>query len=155
VVSLDRPSSFRLELPDQWYDLNNPDQSPTPMTVRFTTARADFAPNVDDLGTQALVLYFAPAGSEPVELKGAQLRLKRNGSQAPVGGSGDTVEGIISTRRPNGANWLPITGAKPPFGEWELALTIDDATKALFKNAALSDILFVVTYSGRTPAWPA
>jgi receptor-binding and translocation channel-forming TcA subunit of Tc toxin len=39
-LSVDRPFSFRQEFPDQWYELNNPDQTETPMVARFeTTAR--------------------------------------------------------------------------------------------------------------------
>ena len=34
-LSPDRPFSFRQQFPDQWYDLNNPDQAATPMAVRF------------------------------------------------------------------------------------------------------------------------
>jgi hypothetical protein len=62
---------------------------------------------------------------------------------------------VISTRRANGSNWLPITGDKPPIGEWELALPTDETTKELFSKEEIEDILFVVTYSGSTPEWPA
>jgi hypothetical protein len=45
-------------------------------------------------------------------------------------------------------------GDKPPIGEWELALPTDETTKNIFKNEEIEDILFVITYSGRTPEWP-
>ena len=153
-LSNDRPFSFRQQFPDQWYDLHNPDQTATPMTVRFKTARGDFLPNIDDLKIQHLVLYFAPANGQPVEIRGARLLFKKQGDQAPVGGSADSIDGVISTRRANGSNWLPITGNKPPIGEWELALPTDDTTRNLFRNEKIEDILFVITYSGRTPEWP-
>ena len=54
-LSVDRPFSFRQDFPDQWYELNNPDQTETPMVARFETMRADFLPNVDDLTIQQLV----------------------------------------------------------------------------------------------------
>jgi len=92
------------------------------MTVRFKTARGDFLPNIDDLKIQQLVLYLAPTNGQPVELQGARLLFKKEGDQTPVGGSADSIDGVISTRRANGSNWLPITGNKPPIGEWELAL---------------------------------
>jgi hypothetical protein len=153
-LSVDRPFSFRQQFPDQWYDLNNPDQSPTPMTVRFKTTRGDFLPNVDDLKIQNLVLYVAPANGEPVEVHAAQLRFKRPSDQAPVGGAADSVDGLISTRRPNGSSWLPIAGHGSPVGDWELALPADEPTKNLFRNEEVADLLFVITCSGRTPAWP-
>jgi Tc toxin complex TcA C-terminal TcB-binding domain len=153
-LSIDRPFSFRQQFPDQWYDLHNPDQAATPMTVRFKTARGDYLPNLDDLKTQHLVLYLAPANGQPVEMRGARLLFKKQSDQTPVGGSADSIDGVISTRRANGSNWLPITGNKPPVGEWELALPTDDTTKNFFRNEQIEDILFAITYSGRTPAWP-
>ena len=45
----------------------------------------------------------------------------------------------------------PRSGA----GEWELTLPNDDTTKNLFKNEEIDDLLFVITYSGRAPQWPA
>jgi hypothetical protein len=125
------------------------------MTVRFKTARGDFLPNIDDLKIQQLVLYLAPTNGQPVELQGARLLFKKEGDQTPVGGSADSIDGVISTRRANGSNWLPITGNKPPIGEWELALPTDDTTKNVFRNEEIEDILFVITYSGHTPEWPA
>ena len=51
-VSQNRGFSFRVHLADAWYDLHNPDQTATPMTVRFRIGRADFPPNVDRLRIQ-------------------------------------------------------------------------------------------------------
>ncbi|MGH9894347.1 MAG: hypothetical protein ACREA0_20660 [bacterium] len=102
-----------------------------------------------------MVLYLAATNGQPVEMRGARLLFKKQDDQTPLGGSADSIDGVISTRRANGSNWLPITGNKPPIGEWELALSTDDTTKNFFTNEAIEDILFVVTYSGRTPEWPA
>jgi hypothetical protein len=45
-----------------------------------------------------------------------------------------------------------------PFGEWELSLLtpLPDGRRArdLFAAGELEDILFVLTYAARTPAWP-
>ena len=43
---------------------------------------------------------------------------------------------------------------KPPFGEWELSLPDNGHVRDLFGQEHLEDILFVVTFSGRTPDWP-
>jgi hypothetical protein len=154
-LSNDRSFSFRQQFPDQWYDLNNPDQTPTPMVVHFNTTREDFLPNVDDLGIQQLLLYFVPTNGKPVEIAGVRLLFTEQGDQTPVGGSTDSIDGVISTRRANGSSWLPMTGNKPPVGEWELALPTDQAIQDLFRNEEIEDILFVITYSGNTPEWPA
>ena len=51
-----------------------------------------------------------------------------------------------------------------PFGEWELAFdddpggfVIDDVRRIrdLFEEELIEDILFVITYQGNTPEWPA
>src|SRR5262249_35656185 len=54
TVSSDRPFTFREQFADPWYDLHNPDQTSTPMTVRFRTVPQDFPPNLDDLRIQCL-----------------------------------------------------------------------------------------------------
>jgi hypothetical protein len=61
---------------------------------------------------------------------------------------------VISTRRSNGASWNIMIG-KTPAGEWELELPNTDDVKRWFKDEKIDDILFVITYGGRTPAWPA
>lgn len=124
------------------------------MTVRFKTTRGDFLPNIDDLKIQQLVLYFAPTNGQPAEIRGARLLFQNQSNQAPIGGSADAIDGVISTRRANGSNWVPIVGNKPPIGDWELALPTDETIMKLFRNEDVADILFVITYSGRTPEWP-
>ena len=42
-----------------------------------------------------------------------------------------------------------------PVGEWELALANKEAVRQLFKDGQIEDVLFFITYAGRTPAWPA
>jgi Tc toxin complex TcA C-terminal TcB-binding domain len=153
-ISSDRPFSFRQQFPDQWYELHNPHGTATPMAVRMTTEHGDFLPNIEDPRIQHLLLYFAPANDRPVDIRGVQLLFTNRGGQTPVGGSADSIDGVISTRRANGSTWVPITGNSSPDGEWKLALPTDEATRNLFRNAEIADILFVITYSGRTPQWP-
>jgi hypothetical protein len=48
---------------------------------------------------------------------------------------------------------------KSPIGDWELALPNTKEMKDRFGDQDgsedIEDILFVITYSGRTPEWPA
>jgi hypothetical protein len=157
-LSLDRPFSFRQAFPDQWYDLHNPDQTATPMTVRFTTSRADFPPNLDDLTMQQIVLYFARADEEAFEVPVEQFRFTEafTGARLPDAGQASgavSLDGIISTRRGNAPNWASMIG-KRPIGEWELVLPNTEEMQSRFHNEQIGDILFVITYTGRTPAWP-
>jgi hypothetical protein len=157
--SADRPFSFRHQFADQWWDLHNPMQTATPMTVRFRTRREDFPPNIESLRIQQLVLYFARNANasfdtpEDLRIPVTHLRFTEQGTGAPAGGGATSIEGIISTRRGNAGSWTGMIG-KSPIGEWELALPNTVEITNLFKNEEIEDILFVITYDGRTPEWP-
>src|SRR5690606_32360235 len=148
---------FRHQFADQWFDLHNPDQTATPMTVRFRTRREDFPSNLESLKIAHVVLYFARASGASFEIPVTSLRFTEDGASGAVGGGGVSIDGILSTRKGNAASWTSILGLTP-FGEWELSLLtpLPDGRRArdLFAAEEVEDILFVVTYTARTPAWP-
>jgi hypothetical protein len=152
-LSADRPFSFRNQFADQWYDLNNPDQTKTPMKVKFQTFRADFPPNVETLKIQQVLLYFVRASQKTFELPITTLRFTEQGNQGTVGGSATPIDGKISTRSGNAGSWTAMIG-KTPVGDWELTLPNTEEVKKHFLDEEIDDILFVITYSGRTPEWP-
>lgn len=158
TVSSDRPFSLRTQFADQWYDLHNAEQTSTPMTVRFTTLREDFPPNVEGLKIQHIVLYFISGNLTPLEVPVSHLRYTAQGEPGSVGGSATSIDGVISTRRGNAGSWTAMIG-KSPIGEWELALPNTEEIRKRFgdddNNQDIQDILFVITYSGRTPEWPS
>ena len=121
------------------------------MTVRFTTTRDDFPPNVEGLSIQHLALFFLRASGVTSELRVDHLYLEQGNSRIEAGGA-TSVDGIISTRGGNGASWNSMKGGLP-VGEWEVA--IDEDTKEMFEEEKIDDILFVITYSGETPEWSA
>jgi hypothetical protein len=153
-LSADRPFSFRQQFADQWYDLNNPDQTVTPMTVRFSTRREDFPPNLESLKIQQVILYFVRAAGKSFEVPVTHLRFTEQGVGGSVGGGATSIDGVISTRRGNAGSWTAMIG-KTLIGEWELALPTTQEMKNRFKNEEVEDLLLVITYSGRTPEWPA
>jgi len=157
-LSTDRPFSFRFDLADQWYDLHNPDQTAKPMVVTFTTQPADFPPNVENLTIQQVVLYFARSEGSTFEVT-AGLRFTPNDGSGTVGDADPqafptSFGGVVSTRRGNAPGWVPMK-RKTPFGMWELDLSGDQGVRAHLQNEEIDDILFVVTYSGYPPPWPA
>src|SRR5438132_3474096 len=101
-----------------------------------------------------VMLYFARADGKTFEIPVNQLRFKEQGSAGFVGGAATSIDGVISTRRGNAGSWTAMQG-KSPSGEWELSLPITEEMRNRFKNEEIEDILLVITYSGRTAAWPA
>ena len=88
------------------------------------------------------------------EVPVSRLRFVEEGSPGATGGAATSIDGIISTRRGNAGTWMSFVG-KRPFGEWELALPNTEEMRGRFTSEDIQDILFVVTYSGRTHEWPA
>ena len=158
TVSGDRPFSFRHQFADAWYDLHHPDlvQDPQqPMAVSFTTLREDFPPNVLDLEIEHVTLYVARKSGVTDEIDILHLQFTERGSVDEFGGAATPVNGIVSTRQGDAVNWMELIG-KSPVGSWTLAFTDDndEQIRNLFANDQIEDILFVITFGGRTPEWP-
>ncbi|HNP51889.1 MAG TPA: hypothetical protein PKJ85_08850 [Nitrosomonas nitrosa] len=153
-LSSERSFSFRHYFADQWYDLHNPDQTATPMVVRFKTFREDFPPNMNTLRIQQILLYFARKEGKSFEISVTHLHYTALNDPGLVGGNANSIDSAISTRRGNAVNWIPMIG-KLPVGEWELALPDTPVMRKMFIDEEIKDILLVITYSGRTPDWPS
>jgi hypothetical protein len=153
-TSADRGYSFRQQFADAWYELNNPDQSRTPMVVQFETEAADYRPNLENVAISQVVLYFVPADGANFEVQSTLTLVgeDQNGNLRTVSGSAATIDHVISTRRGNASNWLPMIGMGAA-GTWALDLSTPDM-RGLFKNGQIKDILFVITYNAQLPAWP-
>lgn len=151
----ERAVSFRDELPDEWYSLHNPDQSNRPMTIHFLITPQDFPNNIDDVKIDQMVLYIDRDSKNGFEVPLRFVRLTASGQQdATVGGGAQTVDGVISTRRANGSSWNSMIG-KSPIGQWEFILEDTADLRKAFRNEQIKDMLFVISYAGRTPPWPA
>jgi hypothetical protein len=144
---------FRDQFADQWFDLHNPEQTATPMTVRFTTRREDFPPNLEDLKIENVTFYFARAASTSSEVLVSPLHFTAKGSLWPVGGGASTIDGLVSAHQGDAASWIPMIGLSP-VGEWELALADTPEMRSRFGDQEVEDMLFIITYSSRTPEWP-
>jgi hypothetical protein len=153
-VTAEMPFSFRNQFSDQWYDLHNPDQTPTPLTVNFTTVAEDFPPNIGDLRIQQVLLYFSRADGEEFEVTVTSFRFRQQGTPGFVGGAATSVDGVISTRRGNAGSWSAMID-KTPLGDWELVLPDNEELRSRFSDDKIQDILFVITYAGRAAPWPA
>jgi Tc toxin complex TcA C-terminal TcB-binding domain len=151
----DRGFSLRGQFPDAWWGLHNPDQTATPLKVGFSTVRTDFPPNLDELTITHIAVYLV-ADDVPAAVSTVSLKLTAAEGGAKLGGAATPVDRIVSTRRGNGGPWLSITG-RAPVGAWELAFpdSAGDEVRDWLAAGGLTDVLLVVSYRGRTPAWPA
>ena len=152
----ERVFSFRNDLPDQWYDLNNATDPAKPLQATFMVRREDFPPNLkeDDIKTRRLLAYFAPKDGEAFEVGVADLGLRwGTGPSDTVGASGPVTSSsdVISTGElPQNHKWGAFI-TRTPIGDW--TFTIDPASRQLFADGKVDDILFVVTYRAELPAW--
>lgn len=154
-----RAFSFRQEFADQWFDLNNPDQTDDPLSVRFTTRREDFPVNVDGLRVKDLLMYFVGSdreeASDGMRNLSVDLTLSPEGDARSIGGEARPSSGRISTQGGTAGGWIQIPSARlSPIGEWTLTLRPDmPEVRSLFSDDSITDVLFVITYAGRTPEW--
>lgn len=153
-VSADRVISVRDQFADQWYALHNPVSTDAPMTVEFTLTSDGFPPNLDDLRIQQVLFAVVRAPGATFEIGQTQLTLTPGGETAAVGGAVvGTVDGLVSTRRGNASAWVPLIG-RSPAGGWQLTLPDTEEMRSRFHNDEVDDLLLILTYEGRTPAWP-
>lgn len=148
--------SFKNNLPDQWYDLNNPEGSANPMSVNFTTKRTDFPSIVNNIsiGKVKMLFSFNETKDDVVnKLKlfdayTKNLEFKAAGKSAYKGGAATSVDGKIL----NASTW---NFTDVPFGEWRFELTNNDFIKDLIKEEYITDILLVIGFTGDPLKWPS
>ena len=154
AVSGMRAFSVRQHLADAWYDLHHPDLADPArrMVARFETRRSDFQPNLDELRIEHVTLYLAAHDGASRALDVSALQFTPVGGPA-VGGAAADATGHVGTRQGNAGAWLPMIG-QTPIGAWELRFPDTDAMRRRFSDGEIEDLLFVVTFGGRVPAWP-
>jgi hypothetical protein len=150
--------SFKNDFPDQWYDLNNPDQQVTPFSCEFELPRNNFPPHVDGLAIEGLLMYFKMSNDTTSEVKISNLLhvVKTPNGEVSMGGEAATDDNGIarydSQDRPRGetGNWKPLI-KESPVGKWQL--TLDSSIRQTIVSNQLEDIFFIISFSGRGPTW--
>ena len=120
---------------------------------------ADFPVNLEkgSLKISNLVVYFVPNDGEVVKATTVGLRFVPEGAPptaTPLGGDAGSLRGLLSTRSGSASSWKNCLGL-PPLGKWTLDLSGDAELQLLLAADKVRDILFVVSYTGQTAAWPS
>jgi Tc toxin complex TcA C-terminal TcB-binding domain/PA14 domain len=149
-ITAERMLSLRDNEVDAWYELNNPETCAEPMTICFPIATTDFPPNLEQVQIKHLTLYF-PGIPESITICVKHLKLLQGNSG--IGGGGTATDRMLSTRQGNANTWLALIG-KNPVGIWELALEDTSDMRSHFTSGKIEDILLVINYSAKLPAWP-
>jgi len=154
--SAERAYSIKQDFPDLWYQLHHPEtliDEDNVIDADLKIERVHFSPNLEHLAVDQLIVYFVPEEGSSVEVEVAELRYQEEPSTGSISfGGASSTEGVISTRRGNASGWLPLIG-KSPVATWTLSFANTQEFQALFDDERISDILFVVGYSGETPEW--
>jgi hypothetical protein len=148
TIEAQRVFSLRNDFADEWYDLNNWETTDEPLTVRFSTDRADFPSNIDDLAIERVKLAYVPRDDvDPADFGSIDttLRFAESDSDRVIeGGEAPDENGLvkISTERVS------------PSGEWTLSLPTRPEVTDILQSEQVDDVLVIFEYSGQTPDWP-
>ena len=142
----DRAFALRRDFPDAWYQLFNPPAEASSRSVTITLDDTDVPSNLTAVTVSQVALSLVPASTAADPFPPVTAGVSHLGA----GGSAQLTGGLASTRRGNAPQWLAIAGTDVT-GDWQLTLPLDGGLG--WDTGAIADVLLVVGYSGRAPAW--
>lgn len=162
----DRSWSVRRELPDVWYDLTN--QTSTILEVSLPLSKADFPAYLGEISIEEVLISIHTREGEPGDFSVTPSFVKPSGEVIPPLAAptlaAPAVQGVASSRQSGAANWRTTllseenrSSASTSTWRFELAdkLGASFSLSQELKNGRVDDILIVMTFGGRKPAWTA
>ena len=138
--------SLKDQLPDQWYDLNHPELSTTPMAVTFDLDARMFPQYLSDLAFSSASPAKLYVVAESVDTSNRWIKLQYNDGTLQVGKK-DFVT-------PSDEQSVPINlGVSGNNGTFTLAMPNQAKYRNLFKDGVIEDLVLVIDYEGKTPAF--
>ena len=157
--------SFKNNLPDQWYELSNPNTSDTPMAVTFDVKDSDLAPNVTTPAITKMSLYLSLKVDPSSSSTSPRLPSSGNGLLTQQVFTPDLQNNLdtqynfelknqFTSSNPTGGSDAGGSGLNDlvgmdPRGKWSFVLPTSSIVQALF-DGTLDDILLVFYYDGDT-----
>jgi hypothetical protein len=132
--------SMKNNLPDQWFDLHNPEQTETPYEVSFRISERDLVPNLADPKTTGISMYFIMKDGKTFNGL-VRLGLDTGGEQ----------EASPNDNFAGASTFTSITDSTP-VDTWHFSIPGDSTSaQAHFDNDEVDDILIVINYGGVGP----
>lgn len=138
--------SMKNNLPDQWFDLHNSEQTDTPYEVKFQIGERDLAPHIMDARIASVSVYFLMRDGAEFDQVVALGHAAESGNEADVF-EATPNENLISTRA-NGQGFASLVGDYSPVGAWTFGLEDTTRTRQLIGEDLIDDIFIVLTYDG-------
>lgn len=156
--SAERPYSIKQDFPDLWYNLHHPEtleDEGDNIRASFTIQRTHFPPNlIGQIKVDKIIIYFVRSEGTTTEIEVADLLLNDESivlnEEAPL--RVKSVNGAISSRLGGASNGIDVIG-KDPVGKWSLVFPKDQKLTQSLNDKKITDVLFVLGYSGERPAW--
>lgn len=138
--------SLKDQLPDQWYDLNHPELSSTPMAVTFDLDSRMFPQYMSDLIFSSISPAKLYVVGESIDTSSRWIKLQYTDGTTQVGKGGFVA--------PSDEQVVPINlGVSGMNGTFSLAVPNQAKYRNLFKDGAIEDLVLVIDYEGKTPAF--
>lgn len=132
--------SMKNNLPDQWFDLHNPEQTDTPYQVSFQINERDLAPNLAGPLITGISMYFVM--KEGKTFNGMVRLGLLNGGEQEASPNDNFV----------GANTFTSLANSSPADTWHFLIP-GDSTSAVthFEEDEIDDIVIIIAYGGEGP----
>ncbi len=140
------PISLRTNLPDQWFDLANPEDGQARTEISFELDERILPANVSNASITNFMLYFSQDKEEKDVFTNVDIS-HTDENEAVIEATGvQSSDGKISSKTASALSELDQIK-----GTWKLSLNSDVQQK--IENGELNDILFVFTIEGETPEY--
>ena len=132
--------SMKNNLPDQWFDLHNPEQTETPYAVSFRIGERDLVPNLTAPKTTGISMYFIMKDGKT--FNGMVLLGLDSGGEQEASPNDNFV----------GANTFTSITTSTPADTWHFSIPGDSTSaQAHFDNDEVDDVVIIIAYDGEGP----
>lgn len=151
TIESDLALSFKNNLPDQWYDLANSNNTTSPTRVKFETVEGMLPANASNAKIDQISMFFDyDTDDNSINIDNVKLELDQGTQANALGGVVNPNEGIASTRTGSAAPWVVFIGSDVA-QKW--AFELNATVCNYIKDEKVNDIILVISYKADTPSY--